>query len=107
MNLEEYVLNGRTYLFDSADVPEGAERVSKGEVAEVHALFEERVIEANPLIAKAAAQAAEREHVAELESEVARLTAALAAALAAANEPAEKQAPAPANKQADAPATKE
>ena len=103
MTLTEYVLNGRTYLFDSADVPEGAERVSKGEVAEVHALFEERVIEANPLIAKAAAQAAEREHVAELESEVARLTAALAAA----TKPAEKQAPAPANKQADAPATKE
>lgn len=103
MALKEYVLNGRTYLFDSADVPEGAERVAKGEVAEVHALFEERVIEANPLIAKAAAQAAAREHVAELESEVARLTAALAAA----TKPAEKQASAPANKQADAPATKE
>lgn len=103
MALKEYVLNGRTYLFDTADVPEGAERVSKGELPEVHAHFEALVIEANPLLAKEAAKAADAEHVADLESEVARLTAALAAA----NKPAEKQAPAPANKQADAPATKE
>ena len=107
MALKEYQLGDRTFLFDDGDVPEGAELVGDVKRSRAPGSFEKLVVQANPLIKREKAEAAEAARVAGLESEVERLTAALAAALAAANEPAEKQAPAPANKQADAPATKE
>ena len=107
MPLKEYQLGDRTFLFDDGDVPEGAELVGDVKRSRTPGSFEKLVVQANPLIkrekAEAAAKAADAEHVADLESEVARLTAALAAAA----KPAEKQAPEPANKQAPAPASKE
>lgn len=103
MTLKEYKLDGRTFLFDSGDVPEGAELIGEIKESEAPGTFEALVIESNPLIAKREAADLERERVADLEAEVVRLTTALAEA----TKPAEpKQAAKPANKAAEAPATK-
>ena len=106
MALKEYQLGDRTFLFDDGDVPEGAEFVGDVKRSRAPGSFEKLVVQANPLIKREKAEAAEAARVADLEAEVERLTAELAAATAPAEEPETPETPAAEPKTAEKPANK-
>lgn len=116
MTLQEYKLGDRNFLFDSGDVPEGAELIGKVHKSKAPGSFEELVNDANPLLQpKQSNTDAEtitelRGIVSALETHITKLNADLLEARKPAEpvepEPAKTGAK-PANKAAPAPDTKE